>query len=140
MEYKNGFVWFDESKKDEYKSYHFQIADVIDGKLVAVPKAIFAAAMNLLTGSDEEVKAVNGHDVQVHLEQYFSKMGLVSPWLEGEHHFFGVDEIKSMDRRAIEQNLISTGAFSRAGAKLIASRYSEPVTDIVAALQAIHFD
>jgi hypothetical protein len=42
--YAKAFFYVDETKKDLLGSYKLQFADVIDGSLVAVPKAIFAVA------------------------------------------------------------------------------------------------
>ena len=42
--YAKAFFYVDETKKDLLGSYKLQFADIIDGSLVAVPKAIFAVA------------------------------------------------------------------------------------------------
>lgn len=42
--YSNAFFYVDESAPDKLGSYKLQFADLIDGKLLAVPKAIFAVA------------------------------------------------------------------------------------------------
>lgn len=42
--YKRGFLWFDSSASDQFGSYKLPIGDIINGKLVAVPRGIYAAA------------------------------------------------------------------------------------------------
>lgn len=42
--YARAFLWFDSDAPDKFGSYKLPYADVVDGKLTAVPKAIFAAA------------------------------------------------------------------------------------------------
>ena len=42
--YKNAFLYFDPDDADNFRGYKLPIADVVDGKLVAIPRAIFSAA------------------------------------------------------------------------------------------------
>jgi HK97 family phage prohead protease len=133
-ERKSAFVW---SKDGEYK---FLIADIIDGELKAVPRGIFEAAMNIRRG-DVEIPDEDKDGVIHHLERYFAKMGIVSPFANNKDHFFGTDEIKSFDRRDLERALIATGSFSQKAAKVVASRYMEPIgNQIVDELRTIKFD
>src|SRR6478752_2357722 len=41
---RDAHVWYDSDKKENFGSYKLLIADVIDGKLRAVPRGIMAAA------------------------------------------------------------------------------------------------
>jgi HK97 family phage prohead protease len=85
--YRRAFLWYDRAKPDEIGSYKLPIADVIDGELTAIPRAIFAAAAAVqgarggaeLDGDEEAVKA--------HLNRYYEKMArefnddsIVAPW------------------------------------------------------------
>lgn len=42
--YRRAFFWYDSDAPDQFGSYKLQFADVIDGELHAVPRAIFAVA------------------------------------------------------------------------------------------------
>src|SRR2546430_5460087 len=42
--YRKAFVWYDETAPDRFSSYKLPIADVIGGTLMAVPRAVIAAA------------------------------------------------------------------------------------------------
>jgi len=45
--YSNAFAWHDAQMPDNFTSYKLGFADVIDGRLVAVPRGVFAAAAAL---------------------------------------------------------------------------------------------
>jgi HK97 family phage prohead protease len=52
------------------------IADVVDGRLVAVPQAVYDAARTLSMFGAED----RDEDVQRHIERYYRKLGRVAPW------------------------------------------------------------
>jgi len=70
-EYRKAFLYYDSDTKDNFGSYKLPIADVVDSKLVAVPRAIFAVAGALsgarggveLPESDREeiINKINGY-------------------------------------------------------------------------------
>ena len=79
--YRKAFVWYEPDDADKFKGYKFQIADVVGGKLKAVPHAIFNAAAvmqgarcgaNLPKGDIDKVKN--------HLARYYKKLGETPPW------------------------------------------------------------
>jgi hypothetical protein len=79
--YRNAFVWYDADQADEFKSYKLQIADVVDGRLQAVPHAIISAG-GVIQGArggvdlpSDEVGRVKGH-----LARYYEKMSDTPPW------------------------------------------------------------
>jgi hypothetical protein len=74
--YKRGFVWYDAEKADNYTSYKFPIATIINSKLTAVPGAISAAA-GRLAGS--KIPAGDKPGVKAHLNKYYKKMGKPYP-------------------------------------------------------------
>src|SRR5690242_16958912 len=41
--YRDAHVWYDKEKKDNFSAYKLLVADVVDGRLTAVPRAIMAA-------------------------------------------------------------------------------------------------
>ena len=42
--YKNAFLYFDREDAENFRGYKLPIADIVDGKMVAIPRAIFAVA------------------------------------------------------------------------------------------------
>jgi HK97 family phage prohead protease len=139
--FKNAFVWMDEERLERFDGYKIQIADVDDGQLIAVPRAIFNAAAALKTksiGIPEEDRA----GVIQHLEKYYAKMGLVSPFDDDEKRFFGIEEVKTFTCRDMQRALIDSGAFSRSAAIQLAGRFNglkdpDSATSILRELQAI---
>ena len=129
-EYKGAFVWLDEDRAERFDGYKMQIADVIDGELVAVPRAIFKAATELL-GNSVGIPQEDMEGSVRHIERYYAKMGLVSPFSLDEKRFFGVEEIKNFTKRDMEHALLDTGAFSKSAAVELASKFDglrEPVS------------
>jgi hypothetical protein len=75
--YREGFLHYDAEDEDKLGAYSFPIADVIDDRLKAVPKGIFAAASYLDRGdvSEDERDAMRSH-----LGKYYEKMDRTPPW------------------------------------------------------------
>ena len=42
--YRDAHVWYDAEKKDNFTAYKLLVADVLDGRLTAVPRGVMAAA------------------------------------------------------------------------------------------------
>lgn len=79
--YQEAHVWYDADAKENFTGYKLLIADVVDHRLVAVPRAVMAAAA-VIQGSrggvdlpDSDVPRVKGH-----LARYYAKMGDTPPW------------------------------------------------------------
>jgi len=78
-------LWYDAKAPENITSYKFLIADVIDGKVYAIPRAIYASAA-ILQGArggtnipeDEQEK------MKAHLEKYYKKLGKEPPWKRKE--------------------------------------------------------
>ncbi|MBV9197627.1 MAG: hypothetical protein JO168_26125 [Solirubrobacterales bacterium] len=67
--YRKAFVWYEPADADKFKGYKFQIADIVDGKLKAVPRAIISAAgvmQGARGGAELPQKDIDG--VKRHLE------------------------------------------------------------------------
>ena len=79
--YRDAHVWYDREKKDNFTAYKLLIADVVDGQLRAVPRAIMAAAA-VMQGSRGGVDLPSGdvERVKSHLAKYYGKMDEVAPW------------------------------------------------------------
>jgi hypothetical protein len=79
--YRDAHVWYDADQKDEFGSYKLLIADVIDGRLKAVPRGVMAAG-NVMQGArggvDLPKKDIDR--VKSHLAKYYAKMGETAPW------------------------------------------------------------
>jgi hypothetical protein len=79
--YRKAFLWYDADKADEFTAYKLPIADVVDGRLKAVPRAVMAAAQVLegaRGGVDLPARDVAG--VKRHVERYYDKMGREAPF------------------------------------------------------------
>ena len=79
--YRDAHVWYDADKKGNYTAYKLLIADVVDGKLKAVPRGVMAAG-GIMQGSrggvdlpDKDVDRVKSH-----LAKYYDKMDDTAPW------------------------------------------------------------
>lgn len=79
--YRNAHVWYDKENKGNFGGYKLLIADVIGGKLQAVPRGVMAAAA-VMQGSRGGVDLPKGDidRVKSHLAKYYKKMGDEAPW------------------------------------------------------------
>lgn len=79
--YRDAHVWYDGDKSDNFTAYKLLIADVIDGKLRAIPRGVMAAG-NVMQGSRGGVDLPHGdiERVKNHLAKYYAKMGETAPW------------------------------------------------------------
>ncbi|HEX7106514.1 MAG TPA: hypothetical protein VF218_11155 [Acidothermaceae bacterium] len=79
--YRDAHIWYDADKKQNFSAYKMLIADVIDGKLVAVPRGIMAAA-NVVQGGRGGVDLPSDDvgKVKSHLEKYYKKLDAEAPW------------------------------------------------------------
>jgi hypothetical protein len=79
--YRDAHVWYDADNKDEFGAYKLLIADVIDGRLMAIPRAVMAAG-NVMQGARGGVKLPKSdiERVKSHLAKYYDKMGDTAPW------------------------------------------------------------
>jgi HK97 family phage prohead protease len=131
-DYRNGFIWLDETRLERYDGYKMQIADVMDEKLVVIPRAVFKVANDLINNA-VGIPQEDMEDSIRHIERYYAKMGLVSPFTADDKRFFGVEEIKNFTCRDLERVLIDSGAFSKKAAMELASKFNglrEPTTNM----------
>jgi len=94
------------------------IADVIDGKLAVIPKALHSVSKYVGKMKEDELRC----DAIKHLEKYYAKMNVKSPFKEEEKQFFNIEEAKEFTQRSLEKSLIKSGSFSKEAAKLIVSK------------------
>ena len=82
--YKSAFVWFEPDDDDKFKGYKFQIADIVGGKLKAIPRAIFSAAGVMQGGrGGANLPSKDIQAVKKHLARYYAKLGDTPPWEDG---------------------------------------------------------
>ena len=79
--YRDAHVWYDADKKENFGSYKLLVADVVDGRLRAVPRAVMAAG-NVMEGSrgGVDLPAADIDRVKSHLAKYYRKMDDEPPW------------------------------------------------------------
>lgn len=79
--YRDAHVWYDADNKDQFGAYKLLIADVIDGRLMAVPRGIMAAG-NVMQGArgGVDLPKADIDRVKSHLAKYYDKMGDTAPW------------------------------------------------------------
>ena len=81
--YRDAHVWYDADNKDNYTAYKLLIADVVDGRLKAVPRGVMAAGgimQGARGGVDVPDKDVDR--IKSHLAKYYAKMDDAAPWEE----------------------------------------------------------
>jgi hypothetical protein len=79
--YRDAHVWYDADGKDEFGAYKLLIADVVDGRLEAVPRGVMAAG-NVMQGArgGVDLPRKDIDRVKSHLAKYYEKMGETAPW------------------------------------------------------------
>lgn len=79
--YRDAHVWYDADSKENFTAYKLLIADVIDGKLTAVPRGVFAAAA-VMQGSrgGVDVPDKDRDRIKSHLAKYYAKLDETPPW------------------------------------------------------------
>lgn len=78
---RDAHVWYDADKKGNFTAYKLLIADVVDGRLKAVPRGVMAAG-NVMQGSrgGVDLPARDIDRVKSHLAKYYAKMDDTAPW------------------------------------------------------------
>jgi hypothetical protein len=79
--YRDAHVWYDADAKENFTAYKLLIADVIDGRLQAVPRGVFAAAA-VMQGSrgGVDLPDKDRDRVKSHLAKYYEKLDDTPPW------------------------------------------------------------
>lgn len=81
--YRDAHVWYDADKKDNFTAYKLLIADVVGGRLKAVPRGVFAAA-GVMEGArgGVDVPDRDADRIKSHLAKYYAKLDDDPPWEE----------------------------------------------------------
>ena len=79
--YRDAHVWYDKDNKDNFGAYKLLIADIVGGKLTAVPRGVMAAGA-VMQGSrgGVDLPADDIDRVKSHLAKYYKKMDETAPW------------------------------------------------------------
>ena len=79
--YRDAHVWYDADNKDNFTAYKLLVADVVDGRPKAVPRAVMAAG-GILQGARGGVDLPRDEvpRVRSHLAKYYDKMDDTPPW------------------------------------------------------------
>jgi hypothetical protein len=79
--YRDAHVWYDADKKENFTAYKLLIADVVDDRLVAVPRGVMTAG-NVMQGSrgGVDLPEKDIERVRSHLAKYYRKMDEQAPW------------------------------------------------------------
>lgn len=115
--FHKAFLWSDDKNAEDFDGYKMLIADVIEGKLTAVPRAIFAAtataSKTIATIPEEDREAV-----MASIDSYYSKMDLESPFRKSSVR---VDDLSTLTERDLEKLLKSGVCFTNQTSKRLAS-------------------
>jgi hypothetical protein len=81
QKYRDAHVWYDADKKENFTAYKLLVADVINGKLEAVPRGVMAAGA-VMQGSRGGIDLPQDDidRVKSHLAKYYAKMDDTAPW------------------------------------------------------------
>jgi hypothetical protein len=79
--YRKAFLWYNAEDPENFGSYKLPIADVIDGQLKAVPRAIFAVGA-VLQGArgGVDIPDADKEKIKKIVEKYYAKLDSVAPW------------------------------------------------------------
>ena len=114
-EYRKAFLWWDSAAPEDFGAYKLPYADVIEGALTAVPRALNAAKSRL---EQTDIPDADRAKVLRNIEKYQDKT-------EGAKMYFKVPEIKALKtKRDIENVLRESGAFSNDAATALAARFT----------------
>ena len=119
-EYRQAFLYYDQQDQENFEAYKLPIADVIEGAIKAVPRAIFAAAA-AISGARGGVDIPEDEEPAIirNINRYYDKMGMESPFTESRS--FRIDDFKAHTDRELESLLKSGARFSRKNATSIIS-------------------
>ena len=83
--YREAHVWYDKENKENFGAYKLLIADMVEGRLTAVPRGVMAAAA-VMQGSRGGIDLPHGDidRVKSHLAKYYAKMDRKPPWETSE--------------------------------------------------------
>lgn len=123
--YRNAFLYF-EGDGSKFSDYKLPIADVIDSKLLVIPRGLFSAAA-AVSGArgGVDLPPSSKSSVIVTLNKYYLKMGLDSPFNKSGMLIINSLQAKGVNnKREFEKLLRESGCFSKSAATLLAAHWS----------------
>lgn len=131
--YRKAFFWVELPESDKLGAYKLPFADIIDGKLTAVPRGVFAAAAAMRGARGGVFIPSNERPgVMRNIEKYYEKMGIESPFGKS----FRIDDLACIDERNLEALLKQGARFSNKMAPAIVSAIkSAGLRDVAADLR-----
>ena len=81
QKYRDTHVWYDADKKENFTAYKLLICDVVNGRVLAVPRGVMAAG-GIMQGARGgiDIPATDVDRVKSHLAKYYRKMDRTPPW------------------------------------------------------------
>ena len=120
--YRNAFLYFDDDGSN-YGDYKLPIADVVNDRLVVIPRAIFAAAA-AVSGARGGVDLPSGSRASViaNINRYYAKMNLDSPFNKSGALIVDINRAKLIkDKREFEEMLSESVHFTKSARVYLAS-------------------
>jgi hypothetical protein len=79
--YRDAHIWYDAGRKQNFTAYKLLLTDIVDGRHVAVPRAVIAAG-NIMQGAHGGIDIPQSDITRArnHLAKYYKKMGETAPW------------------------------------------------------------
>ena len=129
--YKKAFLWYDSANSENFTAYKLPIADVVNGRLQAVPRGIFAAAAALRGArGGVDIPASDKASIISNIEKYYKKIGMDSPFAKSDDSIISVDEAELVStKKEFEQLLLDTGCFTRRACITLAAKFNECQSD-----------
>ncbi len=130
VRYRRAFMYYDEDMADNFTAYKLPYADIINGQMKAVPRAIYAIA-GALDGAHGgvDLPLEDREQIEKLVNRYYKKMGKKSP-LEKSLNFneekkvYNVEDVDHiLTKRDLEEFLRDSGVFTKKASTLIASRF-----------------
>lgn len=115
--YKNAFLWYDSENADNFGAYKLPIADVIDGELKAVPRAIFASAAAIQGArGGVDIPESDISTIKSNITKYYKKMDRDSPF-DGKCLVIHKEMLDVLTERDVDNVLRSNIKMTRSAAK-----------------------
>lgn len=126
--YKKAFFWYDSENEDKFGSYKLPFADVVDGTLKAVPRAIFAVAAALRGArGGVNISQADKDKIISNVNKYYDKMArefdddtIVSPFKEDTKSL-----INNCKKLSDIEELLKKHLFSNKESEMVISKISE---------------
>lgn len=134
--FRQAFFWYDEDDAENFRAYKLPFADVIDGRLYAVPRGVFAAAAAVMGArGGVDIPEADVPAVKAHIARYYRKMDMEPPWEREESSM----ELALIETLAfIEAQAAKARAFFAAKeGRVLSAANRELVLRAIEALQAL---